>query len=202
MVTSPGRDITAANTSAAAERVVRPVLFVELEIEDGSPTDFVRATNAPFDIAWGGRTFKGVGNFGSVSTVDETSQPEATGVELTLNGIETSLVSIALDRHIQGDRATVFMGFMDDGHVLVDDPFIVFRGRMDVMRITVGESATIRLSVESVFADWDRPRVRRYNNADQQQKFPADKFFEFAEQTVDKDIVWPARNFFNKPQFQ
>lgn len=198
MATSPGRDITTANTSAAAERVVRPVLFVELEIEDGSPIDFVRASNAPFDITWGGRTFKGVGTFGSVSTVEEGSEPEATGVELTLNGIDTGLVSIALGRHIQGDRATVFMGFLDEGHVLVDDPFIVFRGRMDVMRITVGESATIRLSVESVFADWDRPRVRRYNNADQQQRFPDDKFFEFAEQTVDKDIIWPARSFFDR----
>jgi hypothetical protein len=198
---SPGRGVGAANDTAAADRVVRPVTFVEIEIDPndpsgGSPGAFVRATDLPFTMDWGGRTWTGVGAFGSVSAVEETTELKAPGVQLVLNGVDLSLISIALARHIQGDPVTVYLGFLDEGHGLIDTPLVLFRGRADVMSIRAGQTATIRLTVESVLADWERPRVRRYNNADQQQRYPGDRFFEFAEQTVDKDIVWPSASFF------
>ena len=49
------------------------------------------------------------------------------------------------------------------------------------------------LTVESRFAAWDRPLVRRYNNADQQTRYPGDKGLEFVEQTAEKQIVWGAK---------
>ena len=193
---SVGRGLSSLNETASLDRVIRPVAFFELEINDGSPSEFVRASDAPYSITWGGQEWLGVGTFGKISAAEETTELKAPGIEVTLNGVDPSLVSIALGRHIQGDPVTVYLGFLDEGHGLIDTPFILFRGRADTMPIKLGQTAAIRLTVESVLADWDRPRVRRYNNADQQQRFPSDKFFEFAEQTVDKDVIWPARSFF------
>jgi hypothetical protein len=39
-------------------------------------------------------------------------------------------------------------------------------------------------------ADWDRPRVRRYNAADQAITDSADKGFEFVPQMVERNIRW------------
>lgn len=196
--TSPSRGLSSANQTAALDRVVRPVLFFELEIDDGSPTEFIRVSDAPYSITWSGHEWLGIGTLGSVSAAEETTELKAPGVEATLNGIDPSLASIALGRHIQGDPVTIYLGLLDEGHGLVDTPLVLFRGRADTMPIKLGQTASIRLTVESVLADWDRPRVRRYNNADQQQRFPGDRFFEFAEQTVDKDVIWPARTFFER----
>ena len=196
--TSPGRGLSSANESASLDRVIRPVLFFELAIDDGSPTEIVRASDAPYPIAWGGHEWTGVGTFIQISAAEETTELKAPGIVATLNGVDPGLVSIALGRHIQGSPVTIYLGFLDEGHQLIDTPFILFRGRADTMPIKLGQTASIRLTVESVLADWDRPRVRRYNNADQQQRFPSDRFFEFAEQTVDKDIIWPSRQFFER----
>jgi hypothetical protein len=54
-------------------------------------------------------------------------------------------------------------------------------------------SVTVRL--ENRLADWERPRLRRYTDEDQQRAHPGDKGFEFVTSTVDKDIVWPASNW-------
>ena len=44
--------------------------------------------------------------------------------------------------------------------------------------------------VESRLADWERPRVSRYTDADQQQRFPGDLGCRFAPQMVEKELVW------------
>jgi len=68
----------------------------------------------------------------------------------------------------------------------------MFKGRMDTMNIALGKTATITLTAESRLIDWSRPRIRRYTNADQQERFSADKGFEFVSDTVEIEIVWGA----------
>ena len=189
---APGRGLAAANAAAAGEQVVRPLLFALLAFE----SEALAVTNAPFDLTWGGTTYRGVGQLGGVEAVEEGIELQAYRVALRLNGVPAALAAIALGEHYQGRAATLSMGFLDEGHALVDTPFTLFRGRMDGMTITLGETASIVLTVESRLADWERPRVRRYNNADQQQRYPGDRFFEFAEQTAERNVIWPAASFF------
>lgn len=193
-MTAVGRGLVAANAAAAAAPVVRPLLFALLAF-DSAP---LAVTNAPFDIAWGGDSYRGVGQFGGVEAVEEGVELQAYRIALRLNGVPVALTAIALNEHYQGRTATLSLGFLDAGHALVDTPFTLFRGRMDSMTVSIGETASILLTVESRLADWERPRVRRYNNADQQQRFPGDRFFEFAEQTAERNVIWPASSFFRR----
>jgi len=61
---------------------------------------------------------------------------------------------------------------------------------MDTMDVELGTTASITVAAESRLADWDRPRVRRYNAADQNISYPSDKGFEFVPQMVEKSIRW------------
>jgi hypothetical protein len=45
------------------------------------------------DLVWNGKTYKGVGTLGSVSTVGESSEIEAQGITLTLSGIPAELLA-------------------------------------------------------------------------------------------------------------
>ena len=189
---APGYALSALNAAAASERVVRPLLFAELDFA----SETLRLTTAPYDIGWGGNSWQGIGHFGGVEAVEEGVELQAYRLRLRLNGIPTALISIALGEAYQGRAATLYLGFLNEGHQLIDTPDRLFAGRMDAMTITAGETGSIALDVESRLADWERARIRRYNNADQQQRYPNDEGLEFAEQMAVKEIVWPAASFF------
>ncbi len=181
------RDISVANQTASAASTIVPVFFVKLEFDTGD----VNLHSQLGEIAWGGDTYTGAGDIGGISPVDEDSELSRSTLQLTLRGLPTDLVSIVGNEHYQGRPATIYLGYLDQTtHVLVSDPLVIYRGRMDVATTEVGETLTVTLAVESRFAAWDRPLVRRYNNADQQGRYPGDKGLEFVEQTTEKQIVW------------
>ena len=73
---------------------------------------------------------------------------------------------------------------------LVAQPIRLFSGRMDTMDTEVGDTATITVTAESRMVSWDKARVRRYNNEDQQNRYPGDRGFEFVSQMVEKNLLW------------
>lgn len=54
-------------------------------------------------------------------------------------------------------------------------------------------SAQIIVTAESRLAGWERPRVRRFNDADQKKQYPTDRFFEGMVEGVEVEVVWPNR---------
>ena len=58
------------------------------------------------------------------------------------------------------------------------------------MDVQLGKTATVQLSIQSRLVDWDKARIRRYTNEDQQNFFSGDKGLEFVSQMVEKDLVW------------
>lgn len=180
------RTITATNEAVLDDDVVRPAVFAKLEF--GAGTQYVN--NSPMTLTFGGNDYIGVGNFAGISKVSETGDIQSTSLELTLSGVDPAMVSIALNENYQGKKGTIYLGFMDANFALVDDPVLVFKGRMDTMPIKLDTESVIGLTIESRLADLFRSRVIRFNNADQQQRFPGDKGLEFVEEMVAKEIVW------------
>lgn len=181
------RDITAAAQSAVQADHVPGLMFVELDFSSG----FVRVTNAGHSVSWNGYTWVGVGALGSIDAIEERSEVPAKGLTLRLSGVDESIRAISLSEHYQGRDARIWFAPLDSDHRPIADPVLVFAGRMDNMEIETGATGVITLSVESRMADWERPRVRRYNDADQQSEYSGDLFFEFAEQlSAGKEILW------------
>jgi hypothetical protein len=180
------RDITSAVKDEAEATSNRPVYLVKLEYD--SADVLVNSTNR--SIIFDGDTYLGVGNFGQISAADEDSELRAQGIEAALSGVDGANISIALDEDYQGRDATIWLGFLDSSYEIIADPFIIFKGRMDTQKISVGAVAQIILSIENRFVDWDRPRVTRYNNEGQHATYTDDAGLEFVEQTTEKVIFW------------
>lgn len=181
------RDISIANQNASSASVILPVYFVALNF--GSGNVFLHTQLGT--ISWGGNDYIGTGGISGISPVDEDTDLARSTLQLTLFGLPDNIISIVLNESFQGRTATIYFGYLNlTTHILVDNPFIVFRGRMDTASVEQGETCSVSLTVESRFAAWDRPLVRRYNNADQQSRFPGDRGLEFVEQTTEKQIVW------------
>jgi len=181
------RSITSAAIAESGKaHGARPVLLARLAFDSGVQTLW----SGRGDLAWNGEVYRGVGDMGAVSAIEEGVEQRAFGVRMTLSGIPVNLLSIALQEDVQGRRAEVWLGFLDDNYALVADPALLFRGRMDAMDASLGAAATITLTAENRLADWNRPRVRRYTDAEQQARFPGDKGLEFVNPTTEKEIVW------------
>lgn len=160
------RTLTSAVAAAAQAAVVRPVFLVRLDYASG----VVRLSSAPFNVAWGGETFLGVGSLGAITAVEEGADLQTYAVQMQLSGVRPELIALALGEHYQGRDARLLLALVDEQHALIADPVVVFRGRMDTQDIELGDTGTIVLTARSRLADWHRPRIRRYTDAEQRAR--------------------------------
>jgi hypothetical protein len=182
------RTLTSAVNSAIAADNVPLVAFVELDFGSG----FVRVTTAGYDIAWNSYTWTGLGDLASIEAIGESTEFFAHGVSMQLSGIPPSMVTRARTEHYQGRAARIWLALLGANYNVLADPYLAWVGRMDVMAIQMGATASIGLTTETRFADWDRPRTRLYSDADQQAEFSGDSGFRYLEQLVEKTITWGA----------
>lgn len=182
------RDAAPATLTASQQDLILPVLFAKLEFDSGD----VLAHSSLGNLAFGGDTYLGIGQFGGVGSAGEPSDLSRSTLTLTLSNIPGDMGALVLNEYFQGRRGTLYLGYLDPTtRLLVADPAIIYRGRMDNAKIQQGgDTFTVTVSIESRFASWNKPVIRRYNNAYQQSVYPGDKGFEFVEQAAEKQINW------------
>jgi hypothetical protein len=185
------RGLASANLTAVTGEVVTRTMAIALDF----PSGVARWNGSTQDLVIGGQTFLGIGALGAIGTIEEGADARAYGLTVGVTGVPRDAVAIALTQEYQGRPATVWEVQLDANGLPVGTPPLVFRGRMDQMSVTLGDTATVTVQLENRLADWDRPRVRRYTDEDQQRAYPGDLGFQFVTATVDKDIVWPASNW-------
>ena len=176
---------TTVDTALQAQHVPMLILIV-LDFASG----IVRLCNANYNFVYGGFTYLGAGRVASVKSIQEGVQQQMYGIEMSITGCDSALVSIALAEPYQGRACTVSFAPLDSNYQILSNPPIVFKGRMDKMNVELGETGTITLTAESRLTDWNKAFMRRYNNEDQLSRFPGDNFFEYVAQMVDKQIDW------------
>lgn len=181
------RGITSALNTEFTASALQPFLAVRLDFLGGT---FLTWTGLK-DITIDGESYIGSGEILGFSPISETGEVQANGVVISLNGIDSDLVSAALTDTYQGRSAKVYLGAMDSSGDVVADPYLLFSGRMDTMAIDDdGEQATVKITCESRLIDLNRNRVRRFTNEDQQLEFPGDVGLEFVSSLQDKSIRW------------
>lgn len=76
-------------------------------------------------------------------------------------------------------------------NTIVMDPYRIFTGLMDVIEFSDdGNTAMLRLSVESVQLLGQRAKIRRYTAEDQKKVYSNDLGLDLINQLQDKEIVW------------
>jgi len=179
------RTLDPALETAAQQPVYRDFFAVELMFASGPS----RANSTPTDITIDGNLYRGVGELGRIGPAKESTEVQADKITVGLTGIDPALISIALADHYQGRRGTIYHGLLDEDHQVVGS-YVLFRGRMDVMPIEMGKTATIDVAISSRLADWSRPRGARYTDEEQQRRHPGDLGLQFVSATVERELNW------------
>lgn len=183
------RDITVGVITESKKATgAKPFLLTKLEFDAGD----LRLWSGRGPLEFNSEIYTGVGDQGKISGVEEGIDQRAFGIALEISGVPAANLALALDEELQNRKAQIWLGFFDSNYALVTSPVLLFKGRMDTMDIKLGKKGVITVTAESRLIDWGRPRIRRYTNADQQERFPGDKGFEFVSDTTEKEIVWGA----------
>ena len=181
------RNITAGFRSEIVGAHVRPFLLFQAFFD----TETLRFWNGVGDLIYDSDTYTGAGHLLKLSDMDETSKVESKGITLTLSGVPSSLIAIALAEEYQERKVTVDLGFFDASGAIIVDPFRFFSGKADIMAILDGaENATISLTAENDIIILQRINERRRTDEDQKLELSTDTFFSRVPSLQNKSIVW------------
>lgn len=193
---------TTGDALAASQVIAAPVLYLNFPDKDdtgpdtefqkyyaGSTVDIVIPVNDIIPDA----TYIGVGGISAISTIEETSELKAPKLTVELNGIDSTYISLVLAENYYGGDATLALVLLGSDHAILTDsePVILFKGFMSILTLAMSEGkANITLELESILADWERPRVNRYNTGTQRNIDPNDRGFDNVADIISKEIIW------------
>lgn len=181
------RNLTSGYVTAVTDQVVRPLVLVVAEFD----SETLRFFNGVGTLTYDGNTYTGAANLLNISQIVETQKVEARGIEISLNGISSALVSVAASEPYQGRRITVSLCALDASGNIISDPFVYFSGKADVLSIDIGaETSTLIMTAESDLINLQRVNERRRTKGDQQKTYPDDTFFDKVVSLQDASITW------------
>jgi hypothetical protein len=181
------RSLPAALSTELNATELKPFYAIELNFDSGG----LYFWTGYGEISASNQTWIGSGTVLSISTSSETTDLAANGINITMTGLDTSLVALALLENYRGRSAKLYIGALDSNNQPVSDLYQVFAGRMDIMTIQEdGSTATISITIENVLIDLERPRSRKYTNEEQLARYSGDNSLENVAKLADKQISW------------
>lgn len=186
-----GRDLSSGLLEATLASSLSPIGLVEMQFGSGT----VRFWTGRGPLVVDGQTYTGTGTLGKISAIEETTELRPVSVELELSGIPAEVLTIANGEDWHGRDVVIRYGALQltgNRYTLVDDPFQIFKGKMDLMTLVDGTQSSITVSAESKQIDLERSSPRRYTAEDQRAEFPEDAGCDAVASLQNREIVWGA----------
>ena len=132
------RNITTAFNNAVSAQNVIPFFAVSLAFSTG--TLYLWNGYGDISLTAGGstNTYTGLGDASGLSPVDEQSAVQASGANLVLNGVKSSLISTALSAQYTNRDGKIFLGMFDTSKNVVKNI-----NKHDTFRIDVRSSSLV-----------------------------------------------------------
>lgn len=170
--------------------VVGLTLLIDMELTSGT----IYLTTAPTDIEYEGQTWIG----GRQLSVDQISDQggELQGLRMTLSGVPSEMLALALAEPIQGRPVRARAALMDPETLAIGAVLSLWRGQLDQMPVRHGtETSVISVTAEHVGMRFARPKPLRYTDADQRRLYPGDRALEYLVSQSQHQDIWPSAEF-------
>jgi len=193
------RTIDSGLLAALTGNSVEPFYAVELLFDVKTTTD---VNGDPIDIGpmrmWtglGNRTinvrgtdqvFAGTGALLNIAAAEEVGDLSAKAMTISLTGLDSSIISLAMQEPYQRRKARVYMGEKSVPSVVE-----IFSGQMDTMQITdEPDMSTVVMTIESKLVELERSRNWRYTDESHKSRHSGDTFFSYVQSIQDQQVAW------------
>lgn len=183
------RGLSASNIAEVDSNSYQEVVLVNLDFD--TP---VFAHSGIGTITYDSDDYLGVGDFGAVDSALESEQLGTAPIQLTLSGVDATLLSEALDSGNYGDVVTVYVGYRQDDGTLVDDPWVVARGKYDYATVSRGADNSITIVAQNDLAVLNEKSGRKFTNEDQLAEYSSDTGFEHVTDAATIQLQWGGRS--------
>lgn len=151
-------------------------------------------TNAPFDIAYAGDTYRAFGQLLGFDSVEENVQLEIATLKITVSGIAAyEDGSTPAEDFLQEDYANkpvyIYRTYFNDNGVI--GTVEIYRGYITGATIQLAEDDVTSVQVETAshWIDFGRRAGRFTNNESQQHFYPGDIGLEYCSE-LQKEVEW------------
>lgn len=183
------RSLETATKNELATNDIRPVHLITIEFDTA-----VNLTDNSFSltssISGSPVTYSASDFILGLSQHDEQTDLSKASLGITLSGADQTFISLVLSENVTNDEVYIYRAFLDDSNVIIDHPFLLYKGNIESFIIEETEtSSVVNLSVVSHWADFEKKNGRKTNPTSQKRFFSTDVGMDFASQNV-LDIKW------------
>ena len=185
MATRQGIDTAISNRLGADAQTMFFAVKAEFD------TDDILVWTGNGDLTVDSETYTGAGQLLNISGIEEDLELKSSGISISLTGMDSTILNLALTENYQNRPITVFLGFLMGGSNESAGEMTVFKGRMTSLTITdTPQGATITVNCENRLVDLNRPSNLRYTTESQQFISSGDTGFNRVQNLQDKQIAW------------
>lgn len=167
--------------------------LLELDFASGA----VYASTAPIDIDWSGHTYLGGRQITVEAVADQGGEMQS--LRLSLSGVPSELLALALAEPLQGRSAVLRLALLDPDTHAVAHVLPLWRGTMDQMPVRHGtDTSVITVTAEHRGLQMARPKPLRYTDADQRRLYGGDRCLEYLVSQAQHPDVWPSAEYFKQ----
>ena len=135
-------------------------------------------------------SYTGAGELLDIQNVEEDNELSSTNMTISISGLSANIVTYATTEDYQNRPVTIKMFFF---HPDTDDEVgnvILFKGRMDTLTVTDGDSFSVVISAENKLIDLTRPKNLFYTAETQNFLYSGDKGLEFVSKIREQTVNW------------
>lgn len=192
------RTLASGMQTAVAAQVHAFADLVELTFLSGGT---VRVTTAPCNLVTTtpAATWSGIGGVMSVGPVQEGTDPSGYGLDLTLDGVDQTILSYFLTDQWRGRAVKVYRAHVESNGTITADPLLIFEGNMNgALRLeehppgdALAGRCTLTMRCTDPMGELDQIRGIQTNVETHQALVSAtDTFFSFVPTLINKRIQW------------
>lgn len=143
------------------------------------------------DLTIDGNTYLGAGTLLSISNIEDTLELKSSGITVSLAGMDSTMVNLALNDNYQNRFITIYLGYLSGGTDTVVGVMTLFKGRMQSLTINDDPNgSTISVDAENRLIDLEKPSNLRYTKASQEYIATGDTCFNRVQSIQDKEVIW------------
>jgi hypothetical protein len=185
-----GIDSETDTSLKSSQTIAVPLLYLDFpslaKYYSGSNTNIVLSSGVVMPAG----TYVGVGGISTIGTSEESTELKSTSLTAEINGLDSSAIALVLSEQYYGRDALFGIAVLNSSYQIIGEPILLFKGFISVLNTQLDTDTKITVNIESILADWERPRVKRYNDASQKLIDGTDTGFRNVENIINKEIIW------------
>lgn len=150
-------------------------------------------TDASHDVVFNGQVYRAMGTLLSIDkiTVENTLSSKELGI--VLSGVSVDFQETVNEKLFKRAPIVIYKAFVPTGTNEVEQAVIYYRGYTSTPETDVNYQdgyLALKVTCKSIFDLDKKPSLCRSNNATHQAYHKGDKFFEYANQDLEADVMW------------